>query len=75
VVTKIEVLGFNAPAEHYQLLKDFLSDATLFGLMPVLRYAKIIKLNFQMLLLPLRLLLMATLLLLPTKKILQILKG
>ena len=32
VVTKIEVLGFNAPAEHYQLLKDFMDDATLFAL-------------------------------------------
>jgi predicted nucleic acid-binding protein len=32
VVTKIEVLGFNAPTEHYQLLKDFMNDATLFGL-------------------------------------------
>jgi predicted nucleic acid-binding protein len=32
VVTKIEVLGFNAPPEHYQLLKDFMNDATLFGL-------------------------------------------
>jgi predicted nucleic acid-binding protein len=32
VITKIEVLGFNAPAEHYQLLKDFMNDATLFGL-------------------------------------------
>ena len=32
VVTKIEVLGFNAPAEHYQLLKDFMDDAILFAL-------------------------------------------
>jgi predicted nucleic acid-binding protein len=32
VVTKIEVLGFNAHAEHYQLLKDFMDDATLFAL-------------------------------------------
>jgi predicted nucleic acid-binding protein len=32
VVTKIEVLGFNAPSEHYQLLKDFMSDATIFEL-------------------------------------------
>lgn len=28
VITKIEVLGFNAPAEHYQLLTDFMNDAT-----------------------------------------------
>jgi len=28
VVTKIEVLGFNAPDEHYQLLTDFMNDAT-----------------------------------------------
>ena len=32
VITKIEVLGFNAPAEHYQLLIDFMNDATLFAL-------------------------------------------
>jgi predicted nucleic acid-binding protein len=32
VVTKIEVLGFNAPAEHYQLLVDFMNDSILFGL-------------------------------------------
>ena len=28
VVTKIEVLGFNAPEQHYQLLTDFINDAT-----------------------------------------------
>jgi predicted nucleic acid-binding protein len=32
VVTKIEVLGFNAPDEHYQLLTDFMNDATIFDL-------------------------------------------
>jgi predicted nucleic acid-binding protein len=32
VVTKIEILGFNAPEEHYQLLKDFMNDAKLIGL-------------------------------------------
>ena len=32
VVTKIEVLGFNAPNEHYQLLVGFMSDATVLGL-------------------------------------------
>ena len=32
IITKIEVLGFNAPAEHYQLLTDFMSDATIFKL-------------------------------------------
>jgi len=32
VVTKIEVLGFNAPDEHYQLLVNFMNDAAIFGL-------------------------------------------
>lgn len=32
VVTKIEVLGFNAPEEHYQLLTNFMGDATIFDL-------------------------------------------
>jgi predicted nucleic acid-binding protein len=32
VATKIEVLGFNAPDEHYQLLTSFMNDATIFGL-------------------------------------------
>ncbi len=32
VITKIEVLGFNAPSEHYQLLKDFTNDAVIFEL-------------------------------------------
>lgn len=32
VVTKIEVLGFNAPDEHYQILTSFMSDATIFDL-------------------------------------------
>lgn len=30
VITKIELLGFNAPHEHYQLLVDFVGDANLF---------------------------------------------
>jgi len=29
VVTKIEVLGFNAPKEHYQLLVNFMDDSTI----------------------------------------------
>lgn len=29
VVTKIEVLGFNAPEEHYQLLVNFMDDSTI----------------------------------------------
>ena len=29
VVSKIEVLGFNAPAEYYQLLTNFMNDATI----------------------------------------------
>ncbi len=32
VITKIEVLGFNATKEHYELLTDFMSDATIFDL-------------------------------------------
>lgn len=32
VVTKIEVLGFNAPAEHYRLLTDFMHDANVIDL-------------------------------------------
>jgi predicted nucleic acid-binding protein len=32
VITKIEVLGFNAPEEHYQLLTDFMNDATVIEL-------------------------------------------
>lgn len=32
VITKIEVLGFNAPDEHYQLLASFMADATVFDL-------------------------------------------
>lgn len=32
VVTKIEVLGFNAPEKHYQTLVNFISDATVFDL-------------------------------------------
>lgn len=32
VITKIEVLGFNAPAAHYQVLIDFMEDATVLDL-------------------------------------------
>lgn len=32
VVTKIEVLGFNAPEPHYQLLTNFINDATVLDL-------------------------------------------
>jgi hypothetical protein len=32
VVTKIEVLGFNTPDEHYQLLTNFMNDATVLDL-------------------------------------------
>ncbi len=32
VVTKIEVLGFNAAEQHYQLLTNFMDDATIFDL-------------------------------------------
>jgi len=32
VVTKIEVLGFNAPEEHYRLLADFMNDANIIDL-------------------------------------------
>jgi predicted nucleic acid-binding protein len=32
VITKIEVLGFKAPAEHYQLLSNFMEDATILDL-------------------------------------------
>ena len=32
IITKIEVLGFNTPGEHYKLLTDFMDDATIFDL-------------------------------------------
>ncbi len=32
VVTKIEVLGFNAAGEYYSLLSDFMNDAVIFDL-------------------------------------------
>jgi len=32
VITKIEVLGFNAPDDHYQLLTNFMDDATVLDL-------------------------------------------
>ena len=33
VVTKIELLGFKAPAEHYQLLTQFMEDANVLDLL------------------------------------------
>ncbi|MEO6453328.1 MAG: type II toxin-antitoxin system VapC family toxin [Ginsengibacter sp.] len=32
VITRIEVLGFNAPDEHYQTLIDFVDDSAVLGL-------------------------------------------
>ncbi|HRI31801.1 MAG TPA: type II toxin-antitoxin system VapC family toxin [Candidatus Kapabacteria bacterium] len=32
VITKIEVLGFNAPEQHYTILSDFINDAIVFDL-------------------------------------------
>jgi predicted nucleic acid-binding protein len=32
VITKIEVLGFNAPEEHYRLLTEFMDDAIILDL-------------------------------------------
>jgi len=32
VIAKIELLSFNAPDEHYQLLVNFMNDATIFNL-------------------------------------------
>ena len=32
VITKIEVLGFSAPDDHYQLLTNFMDDATVLDL-------------------------------------------
>lgn len=32
VITKIEVLGFNAPDEHYKTLSNFINDATVLDL-------------------------------------------
>lgn len=32
VISKIEVLGFNTPDEHYKLLIDFMNDATVLDL-------------------------------------------
>ncbi len=32
IITKIEVLGFNAPEEHYRLLENFMSDAAVLPL-------------------------------------------
>jgi predicted nucleic acid-binding protein len=32
VVTQIEVLGFNAPEQHYKILSDFINDSTVLDL-------------------------------------------
>ncbi|TAF75625.1 MAG: type II toxin-antitoxin system VapC family toxin [Bacteroidetes bacterium] len=32
VVSKIEILGYNAPKEHYKLLTDFMDDSTVLDL-------------------------------------------
>ena len=32
VITKIELLGFNATDEHYKTLSNFISDSTVFDL-------------------------------------------
>jgi predicted nucleic acid-binding protein len=32
VITKIEVLGFSAPSEHYKLLQDFINDSNVLNL-------------------------------------------
>lgn len=32
VITKIEILGFSAPDDHYQLLTDFMDDGTVLDL-------------------------------------------
>ncbi|RYE09602.1 MAG: type II toxin-antitoxin system VapC family toxin [Sphingobacteriaceae bacterium] len=32
IITKIELLVFNAPAEHYQLLKNFINDVEIIDL-------------------------------------------
>ena len=32
VITKIELLGFNAPEQHYKTLTDFINDATVLDL-------------------------------------------
>ncbi len=32
IITKIEVLGFNSPLEHYLLLESFIEDADVFDL-------------------------------------------
>jgi len=32
IISKIEVLGFNAPYQHYQLLTNFIEDATVLDL-------------------------------------------
>lgn len=53
VVTKIEVLGFNAPIEHYQLLNDFMNDSIVLDLTKevvdtCIQLRKTIKLNSPM---------------------------
>ena len=59
VVTKIEVLGFNAPEKEYNLLTSFMNDAEIIHLTEdiisaTIIYADTIKLNFLMQLLRLR---------------------
>ncbi|MDX2128527.1 MAG: type II toxin-antitoxin system VapC family toxin [Chloroherpetonaceae bacterium] len=41
VVTKIEVLGFNAPEQHYQLLTNFINDANVLDLTNIVVEASI----------------------------------
>lgn len=53
VVTKIEVLGFKTTARNYQILSEFMYDATILDLSNsvvknVLKLGKNIKLNFPM---------------------------
>jgi len=42
VITKIEVLGFNAPEQHYTILSDFINDAIVFDLSDNLVEASIV---------------------------------
>lgn len=63
VVAKIEVLGFNVANEHYQMLTNFMNDATVFDLTnnivdASILFVKNIKLNSPMPSLPLPLLCM-----------------
>ena len=58
VITKIEILGFNAAGNYYQLLADFMDDSVIFDLLEdvvnqsiSLRKRHKIKLNYLILLL------------------------